>query len=49
MSNESQNNDDGVENLILKKKKENKGKKGKKNMFLNDSLKGSSFQATRKK
>ena len=28
--------------------KEDKDKKGKKNLFLNDSLKGSSFQATRK-
>ena len=34
---------------IEKLSKEDKGKKGKKNIFLNDSLKGSSFQATRKK
>ena len=34
---------------IEKLPKEDKGKKGKKNLFLNDSLKGSSFQATRKK
>ena len=34
---------------IEKLPKEDKGEKGKKNLFLNDSLKGSSFQATRKK
>ena len=34
---------------IEKLPKEDKGKKGKKNLFLNDSLKGSSFQATIKK
>ena len=34
---------------IEKLPKEDKGKKEKKNLFLNDSLKGSSFQATIKK
>ena len=34
---------------IEKLPKEDKGEKGKKNLFLNDSLEGSSFQATRKK
>ena len=34
---------------IEKLPKEDKGKKGKKNLFLNDSLKGSIIQATRKK
>ena len=34
---------------IEKLPKEDKGKKEKKNLFLNDSLKGSSFQATIRK
>ena len=34
---------------IEKLSKEDKGKKEKKNLFLNDSSKGSIFQATRKK
>ena len=35
--------------MIEKFPKKDKGKKGKKNLSLNDSLKGSIFQATRKK
>ena len=43
------NNKKGPYYRIEKLPKEDKGKKGKKNLFLNDSLKGSSFQATIKK
>ena len=43
------NNKKGPYYRIEKLPKEDKGKKLKKNLFLNDSLKGSSFKATRKK
>ena len=46
---ETFNNKKGPYYRIKKLPKEDKGEKGKKNLFLNDSLKGSSFQATRKK
>ena len=45
---EAINNNKGPYYRIEKLPKEDKGKRGKKNLFLNDSLKGSSFQATRK-
>ena len=42
------NNKKGPYYRIEKLPKEDKGEKGKKNLFLNDYLKGSSFQTTRK-
>ena len=46
---EAINNNNEPYYRIEKLLKEDKGKKVEKNLFLNDSLKGSRFQATRKK